>query len=105
MRLFEWRIVLTRIGSKIFKFRVAVQERQLDASCGTVTLLGEDEFRDTLQTFFIGAINFFAEYEGDHVGVLLDTSRFAKVAEHGTVIARTSFRGTAQLRQNQEWHS
>src|SRR5882762_753375 len=77
-------------------------ESELHPTRRAVALLGNDEFSFALQVRIVLLIDLFAEYEGNHVGVLLNRSRFPQVGQLWTVIAATALRGATQLRQRDD---
>src|ERR1019366_1432869 len=86
---------VAEVFSAIFKLCHRVQEDQVDFADGAVTLFGEDELRYATQIFAVALINFFAEDKANQIGVLLDGSGLAQIAELRTVVTHTGFRGTA----------
>src|SRR6267378_1667020 len=82
--------------------RAILYESELHPTRGAVALLGNDEFSFALQIRIVLLIDLFAEYEGNHVGVLLNRSRFPQVGQLWTVIAATALRGATQLRQRDD---
>ena len=68
-----------------------MQEDQVHGADGAVALFGDDQLGEAAEIFAVAIVDFFAEDEADHIGVLLDRARFAKVAELRAVIALAGF--------------
>src|SRR5947209_6045807 len=49
-----------------------MEEDQVYGAHRTVTLLGDDQFGESLEILAIAIVDFFAEDEAHHVGILLD---------------------------------
>src|SRR5256885_17154171 len=80
-----------------------LQESKFDGSGWAVTLFADDEFGHPIQLRIVRLIYLFAEDEGNHVGVLLNRSRFAQVCKLRAVVASpTTFGSAAQLRQRHD---
>ena len=86
---------------------VLALEGQQHIAHGAITMLGNDDFGHAAEvaTFFVGIdmVVFGAVDEDDHVGILLDGSRFAEVAQLRTLtfVALAVFNSTVQLAQSQ----
>src|SRR5215470_16958242 len=76
-----------------------LQESQIDAANGPIALLGDNNFRTTLQVGIVLLVDLFAEDEHHKIGILLDRTRFAQVSQLRTVIAAPAFGSAAQLGQ------
>src|ERR1700761_9178788 len=86
----------------ILESREPRNEIQMHRARGAVTLLRDDDLglrTIRLGHLFIAAVIRLAVDEGDHIGVLLDRSRLAKIAEHGPLVIAAPFAGTRKLRQ------
>src|SRR4051794_4457039 len=83
--------------------RVLSEKREFDDSGRAVTLLGNDQFRQSL-VFLSGFINLFPVNKHDKVGILLDRSGFTQVGQLWFVIALPLFGRAAQLRQRNDGH-
>src|SRR5687767_15171133 len=69
-------------GSRVvLEARVLAEEGQLHRAVGAVTLLADDDLGDAL-VGRIFVVDLVAVDEEDHVRVLLQSSRFAKVRHH-----------------------
>ena len=87
--------------SEVFEAGGVFDEGQLERSGGTVALLGDDDLGDSFEfgrNLVLAVVVFFAEDEGDDVGVLLDGAGFAQIGELRTLLAfAATFRSTAEL--------
>src|ERR1700761_1358149 len=84
----------------ILKAREARDEIEVHGARWAVTLLGKDDLglrAIRLGHFFVPVVIRFAVDESDHVGVLLDGARLAKIAEHGALVVAAPFAGTGEL--------
>ena len=79
-----------------------MEEHQIDFPDRPVALLGQNQLGYSPQIFAVAFINFLAKNEAHQVGVLLDRSRFAQIAQLRPMIALSRLGRAAQLRQHQE---
>ena len=92
---------VAKIFGAIFKLRHRVQEDQIYFPTGPLRCLARSVprrragLRDPL-------VDFLAEDEAHQVGILLDRTRFAEIAELRPMIAHPGLRRAAQLRKHQE---
>ena len=70
-----------RSAVRILKFREFLQEHQVDTPVGPLRCLASSSSAMPLQVFAIGLVHFFAEDEGDQIGILLDGAGFAQIAQ------------------------
>src|SRR5579859_3498458 len=88
---------------QILKAGGVLQESQLQASSWTIALLGDDDLGyafDLGRNLLAAHVVLLAENESDHVGVLLDRSRFAQIGKLWTLLAlATTLGSAAQLRE------
>lgn len=46
-----------------------------------IPLFANDDFRDSIERWIVGFVDFFPKDEGDDIGVLLDRARFPQVCQ------------------------
>src|SRR5437763_68552 len=90
------------VVGQVLEARGTLDERQTYGSGGTVALLGDDQFGLALKIRIIGLIDFFTKDEAHHIGVLLNSARFAQIGKLRTVIPGAVFRSAAQLRESNQ---
>src|SRR5664279_3262167 len=95
----SFRRFVRQVFRAIFETRELSEEGERHISDGTVTLLGDDEIGQPFQVLAIALVHFFAEDEAYEIGILLDGSGIAEIAQLRFVIAHTRFRSAAQLRE------
>ena len=75
--------------------QVDSDECQVHFAGGAVALLGNNQLGAALQVGVVLLVDFLAEDECHHVGILLDGSRFAQIGQLRTVIAAPALRRAA----------
>src|SRR2546423_867364 len=79
---------------KILKFCKLFKESDSHNTCGTIALLGNDKLGPA-GILFVRLVDFFAEDEGNQVGVLLNRSGLAQIRQLRAVVPLPLFRSTA----------
>ena len=96
LTLLERSLFLARIRRQILEFGKPIQKRQLHAPGWAVALLRQNKLRNPLQALLVRPVNLFAENKAHHIRILLNTSRFAQIAQHRPMIAWPRLRCAAE---------
>src|SRR5215216_7303151 len=81
---------------------VLLHPGELDLAGRTVAVLADDDLGDAL-VVGVGVVVLVAVEEHDHVGILLEGSRIAKVREQRALVVAL-LDGATELRYRQHWH-
>ena len=84
---------------QVFEAGVVGEIGQLDAAGGAVALLGDDDLGLAFEVFVLAVVVLLAVDEADYVGVLLDGTGLAEVAEQRLFVAAALLAGTGELRE------
>ena len=83
----ESSVIRLGVERKVLKFRLCVNEPELSSTSWTVSLLSDDDLSySRLLTGLFGVV-LTAVDEHDEICILLDGTRFSKIAHHGAFIS------------------
>ena len=88
---------IAHVFSQVSKLGELVDEGEIYLANRAITLLGNDQFRPPLKVFSIRLVHFFPKQKAHHIGVLLDRTRFAQVAQLRPVISGTVLSSAAAV--------